>query len=175
MELTNEQHQALEKWIDDGMSLSDIQARLNEEFNLSFTYMEVRFLVDDLDLTLQDKPETSSSSANNALGSAEHRRHPLDNEKGTETLEDIDTPERGEDDFGDDFGSSLTVDVDRVMKPGSVVSGSVKFSDGVSSNWFIDQFGRLGLNPSQEGYQPSGEDLRVFQKELQIALQKHGL
>ena len=61
------------------------------------------------------------------------------------------------------------------MKPGAIVSGTVKFSDGVNSNWSVDQLGRLALNPSQEGYQPSAEDLQIFQKELQSALQKHGM
>lgn len=168
MELTNEQHQALEKKINDGLSLSDLQAQFNEEFNLSLTYMEVRFLVDDLNLTLQDKPETSKTTLNETLGS-ENNRDSVDNENAAEELVNSDNLER------DDFGSSLSVEVDRLMKPGSVVSGTVRFSDGINSSWSIDQFGRLGLNPSQEGYQPSAEDLQDFQKELQLALQKHGL
>ncbi len=164
MELTNEQQKALEKWISDGLSLSSIQAQLNEEFSLSLTYMEVRFLVDDLNLTLQDKPELSDAVPNENLESA-NLSAPDDSDNAAEDLGG----------GGDDFGSSLTVEVDRLMKPGSVVSGTVKFSDGVNSSWSIDQFGRLGLNPSQEGYQPSAEDLQAFQKELQSALQKHGM
>ncbi len=173
MELTNEQHQALEKWVNEGLSLSDIQAHLNDHFALSLTYMEVRFLVDDLNLTLQE--EDTTSQPDDSLGKT-----------GSEQL--LDSPENLSEtgvhaanisseifDDKDDIGSTLAVDVDRITKPGSIVSGNVKFSDGVSSAWFIDQFGRLGLNPSQEGYEPSAEDLEVFQKQLQIALQKHGI
>ncbi len=164
MELTNEQQKALEKWISDGLSLSSIQAQLNEEFSLSLTYMEVRFLVDDLNLTLQDKPELSDAVPNDNLESA-NQSAPGDSDSAAEDLGG----------GGDAFGSSLTVEVDRLMKPGAVVSGTVKFSDGVNSSWTIDQFGRMELNPSQEGYQPSAEDLQAFQKELQSALQKHGI
>jgi len=164
MELKNEQQEALEKWISDGLSLSSIQVQLNEKFSLSLTYMEVRFLVDDLNLILQDKPELSDAVPNENLGS-ENQIAPGDSDNAAEDLGG----------GGDDFGSSLIVEVDRLMKPGAVVSGTVKFSDGVNSSWSIDQFGRLELNPSQEGYQPSAEDLQAFQKELQSALQKHGM
>ena len=164
MELTNEQQEALEEWISDGLSLSSIQVQLNEEFSLSLTYMEVRFLVDDLNLTLQDKPELSDAVPNENLESA-NQIAPDDSDNAAEDLGG----------GGEDFGSSLTVEVDRLMKPGAVVSGTVKFSDGVNSSWSIDQFGRLELNPSQEGYQPSAEDLQAFQKELQSALQKRGM
>jgi hypothetical protein len=164
MELTSEQQKALEIWSNDGLSLSDIQAHLNEKFSLSLTYMEVRFFVDDLNLTLQDKPELNTAVLNDNLESV-NQGAPVDSDNAVEDMGGS----------GDDFGSSLTIEVDRLMKPGSVVSGTVKFSDGVNSSWSIDQFGRLGLNPSQEGYQPSAEDLQAFQKELQSALQKHGM
>ena len=39
------------KWIADGMGLSDVQKKINQDFGIVMTYMDVRFLVDDLDLT----------------------------------------------------------------------------------------------------------------------------
>ena len=36
------------------MGLSDVQKKINTDFGMVLTYMDVRFLVDDLDLTLVD-------------------------------------------------------------------------------------------------------------------------
>ena len=60
------------------------------------------------------------------------------------------------------------------MRPGTVVSGSVTFSDGVSGKWALDQYGRLMLDTGQKGYQPSPADVQTFQRELQTHLQRHG-
>ena len=54
MNLTEEQRQRVSAWILEGAKLSEIQNRLLSEFKLKFTYMEVRFLVDDLKLTPKD-------------------------------------------------------------------------------------------------------------------------
>src|ERR1039457_3057961 len=48
------QRQRVTAWILEGAKLSEIQNRLLSEFKLKFTYMEVRFLVDDLKLTPKD-------------------------------------------------------------------------------------------------------------------------
>jgi hypothetical protein len=64
--------------------------------------------------------------------------------------------------------------VDTVTKPGTLVSGSVTFTDGQKASWYLDQMGRLGLAPQQQGYRPSPEDLEDFQFELQKELQKLG-
>ena len=62
MKLTPEQNAAVAGWIAAGDSLSTVQQKLRETFELSLTYMDVRFLVDDLDLTLVDaKPKADTS------------------------------------------------------------------------------------------------------------------
>ena len=35
-------------------------------------------------------------------------------------------------------------------RPGALVSGKAKFSDGKTAEWFLDQAGRLGLAPSEK-------------------------
>ena len=52
MSLTPEQKQTVATWVAAGDSLSTIQKKLGEHFKLSLTYMDVRFLVDDLGLEL---------------------------------------------------------------------------------------------------------------------------
>ena len=49
-----EQKLEIARWVADGMGLSDVQKKINQDFGIVMTYMDVRFLVDDLDLTLVD-------------------------------------------------------------------------------------------------------------------------
>lgn len=68
MSLSAEQKTALAGWLGEGKSLSDIQKLLESEFELRMTYMDVRFLVDDLDLEVTaegpkfETPKTDNSS-----------------------------------------------------------------------------------------------------------------
>ena len=50
-EPTQEQKLEIAKWVAGGMGLSDVQKKINTDFGVVLTYMDVRFLVDDLDLT----------------------------------------------------------------------------------------------------------------------------
>src|SRR6187402_2513983 len=54
MNLNESQKQAVASWVAEGQKLSEIQNRLVAEFGARLTYMEVRFLVDDLKLKLTD-------------------------------------------------------------------------------------------------------------------------
>lgn len=153
MNLTDEQKNAIAGWVKKGLGLSDIQRKLREELSITMTFMETRFLVDDLNLDLVEKapPPPPLEDAT-----------PLDE---TDALAGADTPPP--------LGG-VSVELDRITQPGTVVSGSVVFSDGKSSTWALDQAGRLMLAALQEGYQPSPKDLEVFQKELSAQLEKQG-
>ena len=52
-----DQKREISGWVADGMGLSDIQKKINTDFGIVMTYMDVRFLVDDLNLTLVDEEE----------------------------------------------------------------------------------------------------------------------
>jgi hypothetical protein len=65
--------------------------------------------------------------------------------------------------------------VDQIARPGSVTSGSVKFSDGETATWQMDQYGRLGLGPKKQGYKPTQADVQSFQLALEAELTKLGL
>ena len=54
MTLSPEQKQSVAAWVTAGDNLSAIQQKLTEQFKLSLTYRDVRFLVDDLNLALKD-------------------------------------------------------------------------------------------------------------------------
>ena len=68
----------------------------------------------------------------------------------------------------------VKVEIDRLVRPGAVVSGSVTFSDGTTGKWALDQYGRLMLDTGKKGYQPPASDVQVFQQELSTQLQRHG-
>ena len=169
MQLTDEQKQRVAEWVRGGAGLSDVQKRLSEEFKLSLTYMDVRFLVLDLGLTLKDKAAPKAPPPPVAPPPA-----PADGLPG----DDADLPP---DPFADEAagdagapGGAVRVDLDRIMKPGAIVSGSVTFSDGVSTTWSLDQYGRLALVPPRPGYQPSPADVQSFQMELRRLLERRG-
>jgi hypothetical protein len=155
MNLTEEQRQRVTAWILEGAKLSEIQNRLMSEFKLKFTYMEVRLLVDDLKLTPKD-PEppkvVAPPAATPTKLSAEKNPAPA----------------------GTLPASGVSVNVDQIAKPGAIVSGKVTFSDGQNADWYLDQTGRLGVVPAQQGYKPSAADVQEFQTSLQSELAKMG-
>lgn len=68
----------------------------------------------------------------------------------------------------------VSVEVDRLMRPGALVSGTVVFSDGVKATWALDQAGRLSLGASDKNYRPSAQDIQEFQMTIARELQKRG-
>ena len=53
MNLNDAQKKSVVEWIAQGLKLSEIQRRINSEFGIVMTYIEVRFLVDDLKALLE--------------------------------------------------------------------------------------------------------------------------
>ena len=156
MNLDEAQRQKVAAWIADGAKLSEIQTRLMSEFNLKLTYMEVRFLVDDLKLTPKDpEPPKVVAPVAEAAKPAETKSAP---------------PPAGPP--GKPGGVSVTVD--QLARPGAIVSGKVVFSDGQQAEWYLDQTGRLGVVPKQQGYKPTAADVQQFQAALQSEMARMG-
>ena len=156
MNLDESQRQKIAAWIADGAKLSEIQTRLMSEFGLKLTYMEVRFLVDDLKLTPKDpEPPKVAAPVAEATKPADKKSTP---------------PPAGP--AGATGGVSVTVD--QLARPGAIVSGKVAFSDGQTADWYLDQTGRLGVVPKQQGYKPSPADVQQFQLALQQEVAKLG-
>lgn len=161
MNLSDEQKGIIAERLSDGASIADIQSLITNEFEIVATYMETRFLIDDLNLELQDQEKASAdlnAPSNTSSNSASGSGGILD-QSGSETKQ-----------AGASVGT-VTVDIDSIKRPGTALSGSVTFSDGVSAKWYVDPMGRLGLDPDQPGYQPSQEDIEAFQMELQAKMQ----
>lgn len=153
MNLTEEQRQRVTAWILQGAKLSEVQTRLQSEFGVKLTYMETRFLVDDLKLTPKDpEPPKVATPPPEPKKPVEEKKSPAD------------APKTG----------GVSVSVDQLTRPGSVVSGKVTFSDGQGADWYLDQMGRLGVAPKQQGYKPSAPDVQKFQAALQDELARLG-
>jgi hypothetical protein len=169
MNLDDSQRQKVAKWVEEGLKLSEIQSRLDAEFGIRLTYMELRFLLDDLKLKPKDKeppaaPTLAGKPAGPTPGAAGPGTKPQPPEPADGALE--------EEPAGP--GGGVTVTVDQVTRPGALVSGKVTFSDGQAADWYLDQMGRLGVVARQQGYKPSQADLMAFQAELQNELARQG-
>lgn len=160
MEFSDIQKTAVTQWIKEGRSLADVQRSLREDFEISITYMDVRFLVDDLNIAVVEKE-------------LEELDEPAAPE--VESKED-ETAEPAEAELVDDGANGVvSVDVDAIPRPGSLVNGTVVFSDGVSLGWQLSAAGQLGLIPGDDPeYRPSPEDVQSFQSQLEEVLRKKG-
>lgn len=163
MQLDEAQKQKVGGWIAEGRSLSEIQKLLETELKLRLTYLEVRLLVDDLKLMPKDVQRTEEKQVVGAQGA-----------KAAAPAAATPAPEPPSEPAGNPL-SGVSVSVDSLARPGAVVSGSVRFSDGNTATWVIDQMGRLGLMPQQQGYRPSPADVQEFQIQLQNELQGMGM
>lgn len=64
--LTPEQKDALTQWAAEGATLSDIQRRLKEELGHTLTYMDTRFLILDLGITLVEEAKVEKKEEEKA-------------------------------------------------------------------------------------------------------------
>src|SRR3954471_19950038 len=141
MTLDEEKKQKVAGWIEEGLKLAEIQKKLMAEFGLNLTYMEVRLLVNDLKLMPKDQPTPQPPK-------------PLAPEPAPEAA-----PVGAEEALAEPFpeesapagAGAISVSVDRVARPGALVSGNVNFSDGNAAAWHLDQLGRLGIVPKTPG------------------------
>ncbi len=158
MQLTDEQKQKVATWIADGLKLSDIQNRLGEEFGVRLTYMDTRLLVDDLKLMPKDPPAPVAPKPEEAAAAAVAVPSPL-------------APDAVEPPAG---AGKVSLAVDALARPGTIVSGSVTFTDGKKAAWYLDQTGRLGVVPETQNYRPPAGDVEEFQALLDRELAKMG-
>lgn len=194
MTLTPEQKQSVAQWVAAGDSLSTVQKKLAEQFKLSLTYRDVRFLIDDLNLELKDtapkvdtsdvtkaapaRPGTAGGGAGEKKGFFDKAKEKLGLGKNETAGEPAAAEYEEEEEPYDDLPAGdgkVSVTVDTVVIPGALASGTVAFGNGVTAKWVVDQYGRPGLTEiSKPGYRPSAAESQAFMRELSLALQRHG-
>lgn len=155
--LTADQRTQVARWVAEGATLSQVQQRLQSELGISMTYMDVRFLVDDLDLTLIDKPEPKVEETV-AMKAPEE---PVDATPDPATAVPGTT-------------SKVSISVDTIAQPGYMVTGQVIFSDGEKAMWAIDMEGRPRMSATTPNYRPTPADIQEFQVLLDAEFRKLG-
>lgn len=166
MKLDESQKKTVANWIAEGLKLSEIQKRLITDLGVNLTYMEVRFLVDDLKLTPKDpvpqKVEPTAAPTPIPVVTPQPATAAADESLASEPP------------IAPAAGANVSVTVDAVTRPGAMVSGNVTFSDGQSAGWYMDQMGRLGVVAKTQGYKPSAADVQAFQQALEAEFSKLG-
>lgn len=153
MMLTEQQKEAVRKWVGEGRGVSEIQKLISSEFGIDMLYMDVRFLIDDIGAEIPAAGDSPVSDAQQPAMAADSSG--LGDSVGVRD---------------DVSAGGVRVSVSPIQRPGTVMSGDVVFSDGGKAEWVLDNAGRLGLNPETEGYSPPQQDLPEFQNKLREAL-----
>lgn len=148
-----ERNNVIQEKLNEGVSLSDIQKILADEYEEKMTYFELRMLAADLEVNWE-------------------AQSPKKEEPEDVAGEDAELPTEDEsDDAEEASGAGQTVvTVSKLVRPGAMMSGDVTFASGAKGEWMVDQLGRLGLNPAPGSSDPTPEDIQEFQVELQNSL-----
>jgi len=163
MNLDEAQRSKVAEWIAQGLKLSEIQNRLAAELGVRLTYMEVRLLVDDLKLTPKDpEPPKPVAAGMSGLAAGAHPSGTHSDRAAPKPTQPAESPGR------------VSVTVDKLARPGALVSGKVTFSDGQTAEWHLDQTGQLAFIPQKRGYRPPAADLQQFQMTLDTELSRMG-
>lgn len=134
--------------LNEGKSLSDVQKLLTAE-GVNMTYLDLRLLAADLQVNWQKQDPAVVAK----------KEKPVDPDaaaKGAKT-------------------SGTTVSVNKLVRPGAAMSGDVSFASGAKAEWYLDTYGRVGLNPAPGSGKPTEEDIREFQAELQRKISGGGV
>lgn len=151
--LSEDQVAQIRSWAEEGAQLPEVQRRLAADLGVKVTYMEVRFLLGDLGIELKSpepepEPETEADDS------------------------DFDEALDADDDGASPGGVRVTFS--ELVRPGTAVSGRVTFANGKTAEWWVDQMGRLGLNPDDREFRPSETEMMEFQRELQRVARSRG-
>jgi len=165
MELNDSQKQEVARWFAAGASLDEIQKRLNAEFGVHLTYLDVRLLVAELPQPVEPEPPAPEPAP--VTESAEEA---MPAEAPVPDAEDPPPPEEAP------VAGAVKVEMDALTIPGTLASGDVTFGDGQKGKWYLDQMGRLGLGGDlPQGYRPSPADAAAFQSNLMQLLRAKGM
>lgn len=147
MNLSKEEKEQLQSWLANGLNFSTIYKHVSNDWKKNITYMELKFAIDDLHLEFPKVTKISEEETK--------KEEPIN-------LNTVESAHK------------VTIEIDKIMPPGAILSGSVTFSDGMTGSWQLDQRGRIAINPLTEAYHPSEEDIQEFERQLQQVLHKAG-
>lgn len=138
--INEEQLSCVRRWAAAGVDLNGIQKNLQTECGVHLTYMETRFLLLDHGIEIAVEPAPTPAPQ--------------------EESEPAARPEAE--------AARVSVTLDDLQLPGTVLSGKASFPGGAHGAWQIDQMGRLGW--SELTGSPSPEEMQEFRHELMALL-----
>jgi hypothetical protein len=160
--MTNEERKPIvAQLLQEGRTLSEIQDYLRKEKGDSITYMELRLLLSEMpDVKLPEKEPLKTVAPPPTAASAGGKPTSKEGKAGTERPA---SP-----------SGKLSISVDQVPAPGAMLSGYARFSSGAKAHWFLDEMGRLGIEPELGSAKPTQPDMQEFSTELRRMLRQAG-
>lgn len=152
--MTNDERKAIiRQLLAEGRTLSQVQDYLQREKGDSITYLELRLLLSEMpDVKLPEKETPRTVPGTTVAASAK------DNKGGPAGAAAPAT-------------SQLSISVDQAPPPGALLSGYVRFASGAKAHWFVDEMGRLGIEPELGSSKPTQTDMQEFTRELRRMLE----
>ena len=185
MSLNNEQIESVRQWVAEGADVGEVQTRIKSRFGISMTYMDVRFLIDDIGAEIVSKPEKPESEVPQDLSAQPSSAYPEEAAYGEpaqsypDAQSGYDAPETeaysdGQGGYPSSDGGYPEADVPEASQAGGDISVSVspiQRPDCTKAEWRIDRMGQLGLIP-EAGKTPPQSDMYPFQRKLQELLSR---
>ena len=125
--------------LNEGVKLPEIQNLLKSEHSIVLTFLDLRMLAADFD-------------------DVDWGKHDPEKVEDTKDAEKVAGPGDG----------TTTIEISKLVRPGSVANGSVKFGSGATADWMLSQMGQLSLDNNIG--EPTPEDVQHFQEKLQEEL-----
>lgn len=160
--------------LNEGVSLSDVQKMLAQDYNIRMTYLELRLLADDLAVNWEkhDKPKPTPAPEEQAK-TPEEDAESFDDAEDLDDDEDFEEEAEAEEEEEEAAEPGATkVTIDPAPRPGMILSGMVRFASGIRAGWMMNRMGQLSLDLPDDDTQPTQEDIQGFQEELRRVMQR---
>ncbi|MCS7049102.1 MAG: hypothetical protein NZ483_07395 [Verrucomicrobiae bacterium] len=152
--MTNDERKAIiRQLLAEGRTLSQVQDYLQREKGDTITYMELRLLLSEMpDVKLPEKEPPRAVSTTTAAAPVADKKAGSTSGAGTPA-------------------GQLSISVDQTPPPGALLSGYARFASGAKAHWFVDELGRLGIEPELGSSKPTQADMQEFTRELRRLLE----
>jgi hypothetical protein len=162
--MTNEERKSIVgELLAKGLTLSQIQDYLHKEKKDPITYMELRLLLSEMPNAKLPEKEVRKTVLPTSVTpvSTGAKTAPKDSAAAAAAKPP-------------GAGGRLSISIDQTPVAGSMLSGYARFSSGAKAHWFLDDMGRLGIDPELGTGKPTQTDMQEFSAELRRLLQQTG-